>query len=549
MKTTKKLAAALLALVMLLSMAACGNNTDANPDGSEGGNADASGEKVINIAQPVEMDTLDIGNMGDGYTVSMATGLMEPLFRQDENGTPQPATCESYTVSEDGLTYTFTLRETYWSNGDPVTAQDFVYSWQRTNDPANAFENSFLFTYIPIVNLDEVQAGELPVTEMGISAPDEKTFVVELETPCNWLVEYLAAPYFGPLNQEFVESCGDQYALSSETLLTNGAFELNDWTAGDLTWELTKDEDYWAASDVKLNKITYQVIKDTQTGIMSYESGTVDYTVIDSDQVAMYSGSEDFYSAETTYSWYVVPNFDVPELQNQNLRWAIGFAIDRDALVNNILKDGSIAKTDCNYSQVFFDAEGNEFNSVREDFWGYDPDRAAECWNLAKQELGVDSLDLDMLVEDTESAQRVAAFLQSEIETNCPGLTINLRIVPKTQRIEQMESGDFELSLHRTGSSVPNVVAKLGQYSGGHNLNYGNYYDEAYDELYYAALNETDVEAQWEMLLDLELMAQESGVAIPIYRTADCLLIRPNITGYVHNLIGVGWDFTRADVG
>ena len=168
---------------------------------------------------------------------------------------------------------------------------------------------------------------------------------------------------------------------------------------------------------------------------------------------------------------------------------------------------------------------------------------------LAKQELGVDSLDLDMLVEDTESAQRVAAFLQSEIETNCPGLTINLRIVPKTQRIEQMESGDFELSLHRTGSSVPNVVAKLGQYSGGHNLNYGNYYDEAYDELYYAALNETDVEAQWEMLLDLELMAQESGVAIPIYRTADCLLIRPNITGYVHNLIGVGWDFTRADIG
>ena len=159
----------------------------------------------------------------------------------------------------------------------------------------------------------------------------------------------------------------------------------------------------------------------------------------------------------------------------------------------------------------------------------------------------MDSLALDFTVEDSESAQNVAAFIQSEIETACPGLTINLKVMPKAQRLDEMEKGNFELALHRTGSSVPNVLAKLGQYTTGQALNYAQYSNEEYDSLYNATLTEQDQTVVWNNCLDLEEMAQKAAVAIPVYRTADCLLIRSSLTNYFHNLIGISWDFLYAE--
>ncbi|MBQ8654952.1 MAG: peptide ABC transporter substrate-binding protein [Clostridia bacterium] len=532
MKNLSRLVAIVLVMVMAMSML-----TVANAEG-----------KVLRLTQNVEMDTMDSGNTGDGYTTSIMSLLVDSLFRLDANGVPQGALCESYEVSPDGLTYTFKLRDSKWSNGDPVTAHDFVYAWKRAVTVEYGFEHIFLFNYLPIKNMPEINKGTVPSSELGVSAPDDKTFVVELTAPCTWLTSFLCDCAFGPLNQKFVEACGDQYALSSETLLTCGAFTLDNWTAGDLTWTLTKNPNYWNADKVKLDAIEYQVIKDTQTGIMAFETDAADMVILTSDLVDMYQDSEAFFSAPTTYSWYVVPNFNVPELQNVNLRYALGFAIDREALVTDILADGSRAKYDCNYSDVFFNAAGEEFNSVRPDFWSCDKAAAAKYWEAAKAELNVETLTLNFTVEDSESAQSVAAFIQSEIETACPGLTINLQVMPKAQRLDDMETGNFQLALHRTGSSVPNVLAKLGQYTTGQALNYAKYSNEEFDTLYNATLTETNAEVIWNNCLDLEEMAQKSGVAIPVYRTADCLLLNPSITGYVKNLIGISWDFMFADI-
>ena len=332
--------------------------------------------KVLHMSQNAEMDTLDTGNTGLSATIDMMNLMMDCLFRLDENNVPQPNVCESYTVSEDGLTYTFTLRDSTWSNGTPVTAADFEYAWKRTCDPANDFENAFLFNYIPMKNLAEINAGTADISTLGVTAKDDKTLVVELTTPCNWLVEYLCACFFAPLNQEFVESCGDQYALSSDNLLTNGPFKLENWTAGDLTWTLTKNPDHPDADKIYFDAVEYQVIKDNQTAIMAFESGTVDFVTISSDQVALYEGSEAFLSAPSTTSCYIVPNFEDPTLQNQNLLYAIGFSIDRDSLTQNILADGSVAKYDCNYTDCFFGPDGTEFNSARPDFWACDKAKA-----------------------------------------------------------------------------------------------------------------------------------------------------------------------------
>lgn len=273
----------ILALTLVLVMAVC---TQAVAEG-----------KTLRLTQNVEMDTMDSGNTGDGYTTSIMSLLVDSLFRLDENSQPQPALAESYEVSEDGLTYTFHLRDSKWSNGDPVTAADFEYAWKRVVNPEGGFEHTFLFNYLPLKNLKEINKGEADYTTLGITAVDDKTLVVELTAPCDWLIRYLSDCSFGPLNQKFVESCGDQYALSSDTLLTCGAYKLENWTAGDLTWTLTKNEDYWNAENIKIDTIEYQVIKDTQTGIMAYESDQSDFVILSSDVVDMYRDSDAFYNA------------------------------------------------------------------------------------------------------------------------------------------------------------------------------------------------------------------------------------------------------------
>ncbi|MDD3336696.1 MAG: ABC transporter substrate-binding protein [Eubacteriales bacterium] len=176
--------------------------------------------KTLRLTQNVEMDTMDSGNTGDGYTTSIMSLLVDSLFRLDADSQPQSALAESYTVSDDGLTYTFTLRDSQWSNGDPVTAADFEYAWKRAINPVNGFEHTFMFNYLPIKNLTEINAGTADYTTLGVTAQDEKTLVVELTSPCNWLIRFLSDCAFSPLNQKFVESCGDQYALSSDSFLT-----------------------------------------------------------------------------------------------------------------------------------------------------------------------------------------------------------------------------------------------------------------------------------------------------------------------------------------
>ena len=149
----------ILALTLVLVMAVC---TQAVAEG-----------KTLRLTQNVELDTMDSGNTGDGYTTSIMSLLVDSLFRLDENSQPQPALAESYEVSEDGLTYTFHLRDSKWSNGDPVTAADFEYAWKRVVNPEGGFEHTFLFNYLPLKNLKEINKGEADYTTLGITAVDD----------------------------------------------------------------------------------------------------------------------------------------------------------------------------------------------------------------------------------------------------------------------------------------------------------------------------------------------------------------------------------------
>ena len=241
----KKFAALLLALVMVLSMVACGSTEDTTTADTTGdATADStSASNVLNVMVEVEVQSLDPQLATDGTSFEVIANFTDGLTQMDAEGAAVPAIAESWDISEDGTVYTFHLREdANWSNGEPVTANDFVYGWQRACDPATASEYAYMLSQIgQIKNAAAIQAGEMDLSELGVKAIDDKTLEVTLEVPVSYFLSLMYFPTFYPMNQAFYESLGEgTYGTSADTVLSNGAFILESYEPAALSFSLVE---------------------------------------------------------------------------------------------------------------------------------------------------------------------------------------------------------------------------------------------------------------------------------------------------------------------
>src|SRR5690625_4698434 len=321
----------LLALGLLLSLflVACGGNDDDATESVE----NYSDENVLNFTNGVQIPTMDSSMATDEYAFQFLGATMEGLYRLGEDGEPVEGIAEDHEESEDGLTWTFDLRDdAEWSNGEPVTAHDFVYAWQRAVDPDTGSEYGPYMMEGVIKNASEVSSGDKDVDELGVKAEDDHTLVVELEAPVAYFESLTTFGTFLPMNEDFVEEQGDSYAQDSDSLLYNGPFVMVDWESTSDSWVLEKNEDYWDADTVELEKMTYEVVKDPQTGVDLYESGKVDRTGLSSDLVDAYATHDDYVAVPQTSVFHIKMNQTRNEaLENTNIRAAI--ARDRKRVV------------------------------------------------------------------------------------------------------------------------------------------------------------------------------------------------------------------------
>ena len=415
-----------------------------------------TGTSDLNIMLETPVESLDPQQATDGTSFEVIADYTDGLMQMDADGQAIPAIAESYDISEDGLTYTFHLRDASWSNGDPVTAADFVYGWQRAVDPDIASEYAYMLSDIgQVVNAAEIIAGEKDKSELGVTAVDDKTLEVQLNVPVSYFLSLMYFPTFYPVNQAFYESVGDTFGTSPETVLSNGAFVLDTYEPATTAFHLTKNEDYWDADRVQLPGLNYQVIQDSQQALMSYQTGALDTTLVNGEQVDQVKEDPEFQTIGAGYLWYVSPNMDaVPELANLNIRLAMTHAIDREAITNDVLKDGSIATYTAVPMQFAAGPDGSDFSedqTMFSDVCAYDPEKAAELWAAGLEELGISELTLDMIVDADDEPQKVAQVLKEQWETTLPGLTVNLTIEPKKQRVQDMQDGNFEVALTRWG--------------------------------------------------------------------------------------------------
>lgn len=574
MKKAKALLAVAMSVTLMGGLAGCGSSADtaatdsssaAATDGSAAETtaaADSSAETTVtagtsdlNVMIETPVESLDPQQATDGTSFEVIADYTDGLMQMDADGQVVNALAEDYDLSEDGLTYTFYIREdANWSNGTPVTAADFVFAWQRAVDPDVASEYSYMLSDIgQIKNAAEIIAGELDKSELGVTAVDDKTLQVELNVPVSYFLSLMYFPTYYPVNEEFFNSCGDTFATSPETVLSNGAFVLDSYEPAATAFHLTKNETYYNADSVSLPGISYQVIQDSQQALMSYQTGALDTTLVNGEQVDQVKDDPEFMAIGAGYLWYVSPNMDgVPELENLNIRMALTMAINRDSITEDVLKDGSAST----YTAVPMDfatgPDGSDFSedqTLFADVCAYDTDKALEYWNAGLEELGVSEITLDMVVDADDAPQKVAQVLKEQWETTLPGFTVNLTIEPKKQRVQDMQDGNFELGLTRWGPDYADPMTYLGMWITGNSNNYGLWSNEEYD----AIIDEcttgdlcTDAQGRWERLYDAERIVMEEAGIFPLYTQCNAEMLSSKVTGIEFHQVALNRVYKNA---
>jgi len=541
MKKISKIMAIMLVLVMTLSLTACGGNSKKD-DSAKDNSGTKAVSKILNVQFDVEVASLDPQIATDGTSFEVLAATTEGLYSVDAAGTPILAMAESVDKSADGLTYTFKLRDAKWSNGTAVTSKDFLFAWKRLVDPTVASEYAFIAEIAGIKNAGPISRGEASMDQLGVSAPDDKTLVVTLDVPVPFLESLLAFPSFLPVNEAFFTEKGDNFGTTPDTLLSNGPFTITAYEPAATAITLVKNATYWDAAKVALDGIQYQVIKDSQQAILSYQNGDLDVAILSGEQVEQFQNDKEFNNILAGYLWYISPNTKVKGLENVNLRKALALAYDKKAIVSNILKDGSIVADFAIPTKLAVGPDGKDFRETTGTYLTTDKAKALEYWKTAQSELGVSELKYTLIVEDTESAMNVAQFVQSEIQQTLPGITIEIQSMPKKNRVERLQSGDFELGLTRWGPDYADPMTYLDMWRTDNSNNYGFWSNADYDAIIDSAKKgdlALDIPARWEALKKAEKMVMDDAVILPVYQKGDAVLIKTGVEGIEFHSVGV----------
>lgn len=512
-----------------------------------------SKQQELRLSASAPLDTIDISK-ATGY--GQTGNVFESFYRLGKNGQPTAGLAKKATVSADGLTWTFTLRDAKWSNGDQITAQDFVYSWRRSLTPKTASPYAYLFSGVK--NADAISKGKLPVEQLGIKALDNKTVEISLEKPIAYFKVLMAYPLFGPQNQKVVEKYGKKYATNSKYMVYSGPFVIKNWTGTSDKWSFQKNPNYWDKKQVKLDKISYKVLSNPNTGYELYQQGKLDMTPLSSQQVKNYKNSSEFKQYPYSYVAFLAYNFNATNaankkaLNNQNIRRALSLALDRKVLTKKVFGDGSQVPT----GFVANDLAKNPQTGV--DFAkeqavtktvAYDANLAKKYWRKGLTETGLKELTFNILASsDTPTNDALTQYLQSQYTKVLPGLKVKVQNIPGKSALERARKGEFDIYVSGWGGDFNDPITFLQIPLTGTSYNYGNYSNSEYDRLIAKATNEdaNDKLARWnDLVAAAKLFNSQQGVS-PLYQQTTAYLQKKRVKGIIHNTAGTQWNYKYA---
>ena len=571
----RKLLSLLLAGAMVVGLlAGCGGGTQGTEEtggqspapGTESpaGGEEPSGEKpsgdfVININIASEPQTIDpaLNTAVDGAV--MLQHMFEGLMRWNDSGTETPGSdgqlnnavigpgqAESYdrVINDDGTaTYTFHLRDGItWSDGQPVTANDFVFAWQRLVDPETAADYSYMIG--DVVNANAIINGEMDPSELGVSAPDDQTFVVTLNNDIPYFLEICAFPACFPVREDVVSNA--EWTYTPETYISNGPYVMSERVTNSHI-SMVPNEHYWDFESLGPDTITFHMMDDANAMISGYRSGDLDYIEnMPVDEIPTLLASGELKIVDYLSTYYVCFQNQLEPFDDPRVREAFTLAIDRTYLVNNISQTGEI-EAGAYVPNGVYDAEGatgQTFREVGGDYYApTDADYEANC-EEARQLLadagypnGEGFPVVEYLYNTDDRHQAVAEALQNMWQTEL-GVQVTLRNEEWNSFLETRKQGDYSIARNGWTADYNDPMSFLDMFLTGGGNNDAKFENEQFDALIAAAKAETDHGARWATLHQAEDILMGEWAVAPLFYYTHKFMMNDDIQGAYYSPLG-----------
>ncbi|QED49107.1 peptide ABC transporter substrate-binding protein [Cytobacillus dafuensis] len=495
--------------------------------------------QTLNLYASNEIPTLKTNGVIDGLSATVMMNILEGLYRKDPDQNIIPGIAKEHEVSEDGKTYTFHLRnDAKWSNGTPVTAQDFVFAWHRALHPdtlsPHAYELDNIVNAVEIQDKDHELYGK--VDALGVKAIDDFTLEVKLKNAIPYFLDTLNNIVFYPQNEEFVTAQGDNYALEPENLIYNGPFLLDSWKHEE-GWVLKKNPTYWDSQNVKLENINFKVVKDVSTGVNLYESGSVDVATLSSEFVDLYHEHADLHSTLKREMYFIRFNLANKYLSNANIRKAIDMGWNKKEAAEMILKNGSLPAYYLIPEKLATAPDGKDFRSKYGKFNAEGVEKANEYWQKGLAELGTDKIELEFLSYDDGQRKSVAEYIKNQLEKNLPGLTVKINQQPNKQKLALEGKQEYDMTHSGWRSDIADPTDFMSIHLSDGPYNWQSYQSADYDRLVKKAqVDFSNIDQRFADLQEAEKILIEKDIVIsPMYQASDAYLVKPYVKGLVAN--------------
>ncbi|ASS75881.1 hypothetical protein CIG75_13565 [Tumebacillus algifaecis] len=498
-------------------------------------------EQILNLVLGDELPTMDVSKATDNLAFTLFSNVNEGLVRLDKNGKAEEGLAKKWEISKDGLTYTFHLRDGIkWSNGDPVTAHDFEYSWKRTLNPDTGAQYAFMVAWVK--GGTAYNDGKGKAEDVGVKAINDKTLEVKLENPLPFFIEQMAFPTFFAQNQKFVEAAGDKYGSEADKVLYNGPFVMKDWTH-EQSAVLVKNESYWDAKKVKLTQVNYQIVKDSNASVNLYEAGQVDRAQLLRDHVDNYKGKPGYVEQPDLASGYLSYNQNEKALQSAKVRQALTWAVDWESFADVIYHNGSKAPTGFTPFGTS-DGQGGDFaknvgNLLKSK---ENAPKAKDTLAAGLKEVGLDNFPkIKLMIDEGDIGRKSGEYIKEQWRKNL-GIEVDLEPLPFKLRLQKQKAHDYGISLGVWIADYNDPMTFLDLFTTGGGINYGNWSNKEYDALIKKAQSEPDPKRRINILQDAEkLLIQEMPIGPTNFRSR-AYVTKPYVKNFVWRSFAIEYD-------
>lgn len=536
MKISKKILATSTIILSAITLAACGNQS-----------ASQKKKQVLNWSETTQLSTQDPSLATDTTSFQALLNTGDGLYRLDKNNKPQLSLATKAKTSNNGKTYDFYLRKNAkWSNGDPITAKDFVYSYRRTVNPAT--KSQMAFYLYQIKNAQAINSGKKQPSSLGATAVSKYHLRVQLTRPLSYFKILLAWPLFFPQNQKVVQKYGKLYGTQAKYTVSSGPFTLTKWNGNNKVWSLVKNKNYWDAKDVKLSKVNEQVSESTTTSYNLFQAGKADETGLTGQQVASNKNKVGYHARLSSAIRRLELNQNkVKAFKDLKIRQAFSYAINRQQLANNILKDGSIpAKGFVPSGMGTNPKTGAQFedDAYVKSGVSYDLQKAKSLLKQGYKETGTKSINVTLLASDDDTSKQTAEFLQSQLD-RLPNVNISVQSIPFTQLISRQTAGNYEITIKNWQAVFGDPINFLDVFQKGSSYLNNGWNNNQFNKLLDQSENVygNDPVKRWDKLVAAEKILMKDQGTIPLIQVAHPQLLKTNVKGVSFNPTGVPYDF------